>query len=110
MSPGKTWAIGIRHPRHEFEVIKVLHATNCAVATSGLYERGAHIVNPRTGDRAMALDSATVIGPDGGMADALATACLIEGPGCAAWFAGLPDWSAYLVAGDTASYFGPAFD
>jgi thiamine biosynthesis lipoprotein len=109
MSPDEPWAVGIRHPEHTHEIIKVVHVTNGAIATSGLYERGAHIVNPRTGDRSMSLDSATVIGPDGGMADALATACLVEGFGCAAWFAGLPDWSVYLVKGEDARYFGPAF-
>lgn len=110
MSPGEPWAIGIRHPFRADEVVRVVRLTSGAIATSGLYERGAHIVNPRTGDRTMALDSATVVGPDGGKADALATACLIEGSGCMRWFADLPEWSAYLVKGTDASFFGPAFD
>lgn len=110
MSPGKPWAIGIRHPEHAHEIVKVTSLLDSSIATSGLYERGAHIVNPRTGDRRMALDSATVVGPDGGMADALATACLVAGWECATWFARLPGWSVYLVQGGTARYFGPAFE
>ena len=109
MSPGEPWAVGIRHPEHTHEIIKVVQMTSGAIATSGLYERGAHIINPRTGDKTMALDSATVVGPDGGMADALATACLVEGYGCVAWFADLPEWSVYLVKDGTAQFFGPAF-
>ena len=42
-------------------------------------------------------------------ADALATAALLEGPGCAAWFADLPEWSVYLVKDHEAQFFGPAF-
>ena len=79
------------------------------MASSGLYERGRHIDNPRDGSTDVHYDQATVVGPDGGLADALATAALIEGPGCAAWFTGLPGWSVYLVKDGVASFFGPAF-
>lgn len=57
----------------------------------------------------MWFDSATIVGPDSGLPDALTTAALIEGPTCAAWFVGLPEWSAYLVRDGQPSYFGPAF-
>jgi thiamine biosynthesis lipoprotein ApbE len=50
-----------------------------------------------------------VVGPDGGLADALATALLIEGPAGVRWFAGLPEWSGYLIEGETAHFFGSAF-
>lgn len=109
-APGEPWQVGIRHPEHADQVVRVTAVTHGSVATSGLYERGAHIVNPFTRDRSMALDSATVVGPDGGMADALATACLVKGLACVDWFAGLPDWSAYLIQGSDAHFFGPAFD
>jgi thiamine biosynthesis lipoprotein len=109
-SPEKPWVVGIRHPEHALEVIKTASVLNGAIATSGEYERGAHILNPRTKDHSMALTSATVVGPDGGMADALATAFVIAGAEGVNWFAGLPDWSAYLVQGETAQFFGPAFD
>jgi thiamine biosynthesis lipoprotein len=50
-----------------------------AVATSGTYERGNHLVNPFTGG-ATGTASATVTGPDLGLADALATALAVAGP------------------------------
>ena len=45
-----------------------------AVATSGSYERGQHLLDPRSGQPTSALLSATVIGHDLAFADALATA------------------------------------
>ncbi len=53
---------------------------NAAVATSGRYERGDHVVDPVTGQPARAADSATVVGPDPGLADAAASAVLVAGP------------------------------
>ena len=58
----------------------------------------------------MHYDSATIVGPDAGLADALATAALLEGPSAAAWFADLPQWSVYLIKDGVVSFFGPAFD
>ncbi len=109
-APGEPWVVGIRHPRHSNQIIRTVSALDDAVATSGLYERGAHVVDPRSGRYQVTLDSATVVGPDCGIADALATALLIAGPDGRHWFADLEGWSALLVLGDQASYFGPAFD
>lgn len=107
--PGEPWAIGILNPYDTQQIIEVVHVTDGAIATSGLYERGNHIRNPRTGSTDVHYDSATIVGPDSGLADALATAALLEGPGCAAWFADLPGWSVYLVKDGEAQFFGPAF-
>lgn len=106
---GQPWLIGIRHPEDPMAVAEVVPVLNGAIATSGEYERGKHIVNPKTGKRDLALTSATVIGPDGGMADALATALLIEGTEGVRFFANLPEWSGYLIDGDQVHFFGPAF-
>ncbi len=108
-SPGEPWAIGILNPYDTQQVVQVVHVGDGAVATSGLYERGRHITNPRTRSDTVHYDSATIVGPDAGLADALATAALVEGPGAAAWFADLPDWSVYLIKDGQASFFGPAF-
>jgi thiamine biosynthesis lipoprotein len=108
-SPGELWAIGVLNPLNTQEVVQVVQVGDGAIATSGLYERGAHITNPRTRTAEVWYDSATIVGPDAGLADALATAALVEGPGAAAWFAGLPDWSVYLIKDGQASFFGPAF-
>lgn len=108
-APGQPWAVGIRHPEHADQVVRVVNALDCAVATSGEYERGAHIKNTKAQGKQMALTSATVVGPDGGMADALATALVIAGTDGVRWFAGMPEWSAFMIEGDQVFFFGPAF-
>jgi thiamine biosynthesis lipoprotein len=75
----KPWSIGIRHPEEAHTVVKVFDITDGAIATSGTYERGAHIRDPHTGLIALGARSATVYGPDGGLADALATALVVSG-------------------------------
>ena len=50
-----------------------------AVATSGAYERGAHIVDPHTGRPPRGVLSVTVVGPDLATADAYATAAFAMG-------------------------------
>ena len=50
-----------------------------AIATSGAYERGEHLVNPRHGQLDASVASASVTGPDLGLADALATALAVGG-------------------------------
>jgi FAD:protein FMN transferase len=109
-APGEPWAIGITNPYDTQQIIDVVRLTDCAVATSGLYERGRHVLDPLTASRELRCESATVVGPDPGLADALATGALVVGPDCAAWFAGLPGWSVLIVAGGVVSHLGPAFD
>ena len=109
-SPNQPWVVGIRHPEHEMEIVRTVESFNGAVATSGEYERGPHIRNPHTGTSDVKLTSATVVGPDGGMADALATALVIAGADGVKWFAGMPDWSGYLIEDDKAHFFGAAFE
>ena len=79
VEPGKPWSIGIRHPEEAQTVVKVFDITDGAIATSGTYERGSHIKDPHTGLIAIGARSATVYGPDGGIADALATALIVAG-------------------------------
>jgi thiamine biosynthesis lipoprotein len=79
VEPGKPWSIGIRHPEDAHTIVKVFDITDGAIATSGTYERGSHIKDPHTGLIAIGARSATVYGPDGGVADALATALIVAG-------------------------------
>ena len=109
-SAGSLWSVGITNPYDTQSVIRAVSVPDgWSIATSGLYERGSHIANTVTGDFGVYYDSATVVGPDAGLADALATACLVEGPDCNRWFVGLHDWSVYLVRDAQAQFFGPAF-
>jgi thiamine biosynthesis lipoprotein len=88
------WSIGIRHPEHADQIVKVFELTDGAIATSGTYEKGAHIKDPHTGLIAIGSRSATVCGPDGGLADALATALIVSGKEGAIWF-GKPELAQY---------------
>lgn len=93
---GKPWSIGVRSPENRFEVVKVFEIFDGAIATSGTYEIGAHIKDPHTGLIAIGARSATVLGPDGGLADALATALVVAGEDGAAIFS-KPELADYRV-------------
>jgi FAD:protein FMN transferase len=84
---GEPWRVGIRHPWEADKVSWVLAVTEGAVATSGTYERGHHIINPRTGKPAYGLRSVTVVGADLSIADAYATAALAMGEAGISWLA-----------------------
>jgi thiamine biosynthesis lipoprotein len=77
---GEPWSIGVQHPRRPEELIETLRLSDTAVCTSGDYERGTHIVDPRSGEPASALSSVTVIAPSAMVADALGTAAFVLGP------------------------------
>jgi thiamine biosynthesis lipoprotein len=84
---GRPWRVGIRHPWDADRLSWVLAVTDGAVATSGDYERGDHVRNPRTGGPARGLTSVTVAGPDLALADAYATAAMAMGEAGIAWLA-----------------------
>jgi thiamine biosynthesis lipoprotein len=71
-----------------------------ALATSGEYERGAHIVDPHTGAAPEGLLSVSVVGPDLPTADAYATAAFAMGRAAAAWCASLRGYGAMLITAD----------
>jgi thiamine biosynthesis lipoprotein len=78
----------------------VLGARDLAVATSGAYERGQHIVDPHTGEPPVGVLSVTVAGPDLGTADAYATAAFAMGVDGPAWTAGLRGYDALTILAD----------
>jgi FAD:protein FMN transferase len=84
---GSPWRVGIRHPWEADKLSWTLAVTDGAVATSGTYERGGHVRNPRTGKPAEGLRSVTVTGPDLARADAYATAALAMGEPGLTWLA-----------------------
>jgi thiamine biosynthesis lipoprotein len=77
---GGNWRVGIRHPRNRDELIDRLQVSDCAVCTSGDYERGGHIIDARDSSLQSRVASATVIAPNALLADALATAAFVMGP------------------------------
>lgn len=85
--PGEPWRIGVRHPSDASRMALVLGIRDGAVATSGAYERGDHIVDARTGRPASGWRSITVVASDLATADAIATAALAMGESGPAWAA-----------------------
>jgi thiamine biosynthesis lipoprotein len=77
---GEPWNVGIRHPRERDGLMDRLRVCDRAVCTSGDYERGAHILDPRDAATACRVASATVVAPTAMLADALATAAFVLGP------------------------------
>lgn len=77
--PDRGWRIGIRHPDRVDAFAGVAHLHGGAIATSGAYERGGHVRDPRTGAPARGLRSVTVAAADLATADAWATAVFALG-------------------------------
>ena len=103
---GRPWMVGIRHPREEGEVAISLPLADEAISTSGDYERyfdedGVryhHIIRPSTGAPAEGVHSATVIGPDAVMTDALSTSVFVMGVDDGLKLLGtLPDYESIVI-------------
>lgn len=98
--PGQGWSIGIRHPEQADRMCAVLTLRDGAVATSGNYERGAHIFDGRTGLPADGLLSLTVVAADLTTADVTATAAYALGTDGIAWAAAQPGCLVFAVDND----------
>jgi FAD:protein FMN transferase len=81
------WRVGIQHPLARDKLAAVMEVRDGAVATSGTYERGAHVIDPHTGLPATDLVSITVVGPSLTYADGFATAAFAMGRSGAEWLA-----------------------
>lgn len=86
---GKPWLVGIKNPRAKDKVAITLPLEDCAISTSGDYERYFidsdgqrvhHIINPRTGKSPHGIVSVSVIGPNGFDTDPLTKTIFIMGP------------------------------
>jgi thiamine biosynthesis lipoprotein len=111
-TPEQPWSIGVVNPDNRLEILQTFEIIDGAIATSGTYERGAHINDPHTGMIAIGAKSATVIGPNGAIADALATALMVAGRDGGVWFTTpeLSEYSAWVIDRheDLAWSIGPA--
>jgi thiamine biosynthesis lipoprotein len=99
-APGAVWRVGIRHPWQRDKSAAVVGLTDAAIATSGDYERGDHVIDPRTSLPASGLTSVTVIGTELARVDAYATAALALGRDGMPWLATLPDVRAIGITDD----------
>lgn len=85
---GSHWRIGVQDPDDPDDIAGVLSVSDCAVITSGGYERYFeqdgqtyhHILDPSTGKPAdSGLTSVTIVSEDGTLADGLSTALFVLG-------------------------------
>ncbi len=95
----KPFRIGIVEPLSPGDLACVVELTG-AIATSGSYERGNHLIDPRTRRPTTRVASASVSGPDLGLADALATALVVAGEEGLVWFDALDGYQAFVVLFD----------
>ncbi len=103
---GRPWMVGIRDPRKDGEVAISLPLADEAISTSGDYERYFdedgiryhHIIAPNTGQPAGGVHSATVIGPDAVITDALSTSVFVMGVHRGLTLIGtLPDYESIVI-------------
>lgn len=84
---GKDWTIGIKNPKKENNLLKIVNLKQGAAVTSGSYEkfvefegkRYSHIINPATGYPATGLISVTVFGPSAETANGFSTSMMVLG-------------------------------
>ncbi|MGZ4338199.1 MAG: FAD:protein FMN transferase [Gaiellaceae bacterium] len=100
--PELAWRIGIQHPLDTQQVAAVVEtASELAIATSGAYARGEHIVDPHTGRPPSGILSVTIVGRELATADAYATAAFAMGPELAPhWTARLEGYEAMTILAD----------
>lgn len=98
-SDGAPFRFAVVDPVDRRRVAFVVEHTG-AVATSGTYERGPHLVDPHQGRTSVAVASATVTGTELGNADALATAAAVGGDRVFAAIEALDGYEACTIAPD----------
>jgi thiamine biosynthesis lipoprotein len=109
-SPGQPWQVGIQHPWQHDKVAAVVSISDLGVATSGRYERGDHIIDPRTGEAATSAMSVTVIGPDLAIADGYATAALVLGEDGPEWLDEHPQLASMTITNNRRTIVSTSFD
>src|SRR6185312_3424646 len=85
---GRDWLVAIRHPDDPNKVVTRIPLRDAAMSTSGYYERyfdenGVryhHIIDPKTGDSARKVRSATIIASTATRTDGLSKTAFILGP------------------------------
>ena len=107
--PDTCWRVGIQHPRVSDKVAKVVVAHDLAIATSGAYARGDHVIDPHTRRPPSGVLSVTITGPELATADAYATAAFAMGRNGPAWTARLRGYEAMTILVDGRVLSTPGF-
>jgi thiamine biosynthesis lipoprotein len=108
-APGPRWRVGIQHPVERNRLAAVIETGDLAVATSGAYARGDHVLNPHTGRPPTGVLSVTVTGPDLATADAYATAAFAMGRAGPHWTARLRGYEAMTILSGRTVLSTPGF-
>ena len=95
--PEPCWGVGIQHPLQNDRIAAVVEGTDLAIATSGTYERGQHVLDPHTGRAPQGVLSVTITGPSLGLADAYATAAFAMGANSPGWVARLRGYEGMVI-------------
>jgi thiamine biosynthesis lipoprotein len=103
---GQPWRVGLRHPAQPHGLSAIVEV-DAAVATSGDYERPGQLIDPTTGRPGRGVASATVTGPDLGLADALATGLAIAGRPMLRAIDRLDGYDAHLITDDGRHFATP---
>jgi thiamine biosynthesis lipoprotein len=107
--PEPRWRVGIQHPRVRDKIAAVVEGNDVAVATSGAYARGEHVVDPHTGLAPAGVLSVTIVGPELATADAYATAAYAMGEAGPEWTASLGLYEAMTILADDRVLLTPGF-
>jgi thiamine biosynthesis lipoprotein len=107
--PEPCWSVGIQHPLEANAVAAVVEANDLAVATSGAYARGDHVIDPHTHRPPIGVLSVTITGPDLATADAYATAAFAMGEAGIHWTARLHGYEAMTILADERVLSTPGF-
>jgi thiamine biosynthesis lipoprotein len=111
---GVPWMVGVQNPRDDEDVAVTIPMANEAISTSGDYERYFeedgeryhHIIVPSTGTPAGEVHSATIIGPDAVMTDALSTSVFVMGVDQGLrLIATLPDYEGIMIDAQGQMYY-----
>jgi thiamine biosynthesis lipoprotein len=103
------WRIGIQHPEVRDKLAAVVEGNDLAIATSGAYARGEHVIDPHTGSAPVGVLSVTIVGPDLVTADAYATAAFAMGEAGPEWTASLGLYEAMTILADGRMLLTPGF-
>ena len=107
--PDAAWRVGIQHPLSSREVAAVVVGTDLAVATSGEYARGTHVLDPHSGEPPDGTLSVTFTGPDLATADAYATAAFAMGGEGPRWAATRLGYESLTITTDRRVLVTPGF-
>jgi thiamine biosynthesis lipoprotein len=106
--PDAAWRVGIQHPLVREGVAAVVEGDDLAVATSGEYARGQHVLDPHMRRPPAGVLSVTITGPD--LATADATAAFAMGADRAPhWTARLRGYEAMTILADGRVLSTPGF-